>query len=379
VANTGYILPQSVVTSAESPWLDDDWVNPTNVTARDGTLAEITDNSYDNGDQSYVLKAYNFNFSTIPTGSTITGVMCRIRARDSVNADIDLVQLLDISRAKVGTNMAATPVAVTTTLADYEFGASNNLWGNSLTESWVKDADFGVAFGMINRSNNADVFCDSIELDVYYTTPAQNLTLTCEVTNYTVTGQNITLTVTKNYVLSCEVTNYAITPQDVTFTKALTLTCELTEYTITGQDVALTVAKNYTLSCELTEYTVTGQDIAFELIRNYILSCVLTEYTVTGQEVTLTYAQEVTLLNAVKSLKYSLDGSPWARLSTKATVNPDTLEYSLDGSPWWGVKPSSLTWTMKSIKYYTGSSWAAKPLKKYVVDTWVEYELKVYM
>jgi len=379
MANTGYILPQSASSTSETGWADAGgaWINPENIY---GTgEASITDNAFDNLDASHVLRGYNFNLAAIPTGSTINGVVCRVMARaTNPTTAIGLAQLLNTSNARVGTNLAATPITITGTLTPTEhlIGASNNNWGNSLTESWIKNSNFGVGIGVINGANNADVFIDSIELDVYYTAPAQNLTLTCEVTNYTVTGQNVTLTATKNYILSCEVTNYAITPQDVLFTKALTLTCEVTNYTLTGQDATLIAAKNYTLSCELTEYTVTGQDIAFELLRNYILSCQLTEYTITGQDVTLTYAQEVTLLNAIKSLRYSLDGSPWARLATKAGLGVNTLQYSLDGSPWWGVEPSASTWTTYVLKYYTGGTWTTKPLKWHNGSIWVEKDLK---
>ena len=149
--NTGFILPQSVETAAESPWLDNDWVDPANVFG--AGEASITDNTFDNGDQSYVLKTYNFDLSSIPAGATIDGVVVRINARCSVNADIDLVQLLNTSRAKVGDNKAATPQNVVQTAADYDFGGSTDKWNNALTDTWVKNSNFGVAVGMMNLSN----------------------------------------------------------------------------------------------------------------------------------------------------------------------------------------------------------------------------------
>ena len=39
----------------------------------------------------------------------------------------------------------------------------------------------------------------------------------------------------------------------------------------------------------------------------------------------------------LESLQFSLDGSPWCRVTASNAINPDTLEYSLDGSPWWGM------------------------------------------
>ena len=49
------------------------------------------------------------------------------------------------------------------------FGAADNLWGNALTETWVKDADFGVAIGVLSANNNSDVFIDYVLLTVHYT------------------------------------------------------------------------------------------------------------------------------------------------------------------------------------------------------------------
>ena len=48
-------------------------------------------------------------------------------------------------------------------------GGSTETWGNSLTDTWVNDADFGVAIGVLQDSNNQDVYLDYIAVDVYYT------------------------------------------------------------------------------------------------------------------------------------------------------------------------------------------------------------------
>jgi len=163
--------PASATTVSESPWSDNDWVNPTDVYSDDGNAANITSSQYDSPDQSYVLKAYNFDFSSIPSGATIVGVICRINGWCAAGTGtLDLCQLLDTSLAKVGTNLASTPVALTsddTTIIVR--GASNNLWGNSLTEAWVKNSNFGVALGMAATSANADVYIDYVTLEVFYT------------------------------------------------------------------------------------------------------------------------------------------------------------------------------------------------------------------
>lgn len=426
MANTGYILPQSAESASETPYNNADgaWATPQNIYGA-GT-ANITSNSWDSGELSHVLKAYNFNLTSIPANSVINGVICRVVCSCTASAtmNITLAQLLSTARATGGTNMASTPIAITPQAgATLSIGANNNNWGNSLTLAWLQDADFGVALGVTSGTNNADVYIDSVEIDVYYT-PPNATTLTCDVTAYTVSGQdvalvktlNLTASVTaydvtgqdiattngKGYVLTCEVNAYAVTGQDITttanynytltavvtdftvigqdiaFVKALTLTADVTNYTVTGQDITTTVNYNYTLSAVLTEYTVTGQDVTLTPNYNYTLSATLTEYTVTGQDITLIYAEPLTLFSSIKSLQYSLDGSPWARIGISSTMDLDSLQYSLDGSPWWGIKPvATEAWTTKSLKWHNGSIWVAKPLKTYVVDTWVTKSLKV--
>ena len=66
MATTGEKYPTAAVTAAESPWLDNDWNTPGNVYADDGATANVIAASYDSPDQTYVLKASGFDFSSIP-------------------------------------------------------------------------------------------------------------------------------------------------------------------------------------------------------------------------------------------------------------------------------------------------------------------------
>lgn len=173
MATTGPKFPQSAESVAESPWLDNDWTGQTNILADDGATAIVNAASFDSPDQTFVLKAYNFDFSSIPDGSTIDGVICVVNNYVSAgSASIDLLQLLNTSRAKVGTNQCATPVALTSSTTNLVTkGSSTDLWGNALTSAWVKNANFGVAIGNAATSTNADVEVDYVTLEVYYTPP----------------------------------------------------------------------------------------------------------------------------------------------------------------------------------------------------------------
>jgi hypothetical protein len=168
MADTGVKVPTGATTTPEDPWLDEPWVSPENIYG--AGEASVTAITFDNGDQTGILKAYGFDFTAIPDGATIDGVYVTINARSdhATAVKFDLVQLLDTSRAKVGTNLAATPVVIVIAAADYNFGAADNLWGNALDSAWVKDPDFGVAIGVLASTNNSQVWIDSVVMTVYY-------------------------------------------------------------------------------------------------------------------------------------------------------------------------------------------------------------------
>ncbi len=176
-ATTGAKYPTLGESVAEDPWLDANcgWVTSTNIYADDGSTAYVHHASFDAGDQSYVLKATGFDFSVIPDGSTINGVTVRVNAyyiSGEGAGSMDLCQLLNTSKAKVGTNNCLTPVALTTTTTTIiTKGSASDLWGNALTAAWVKSANFGVAIGMISTAPNTDADVDYVTIEIDYTPP----------------------------------------------------------------------------------------------------------------------------------------------------------------------------------------------------------------
>ena len=170
---TGAVYPTLGETVSEAPWSDNTWTTPTNIYADDAATADVTAATFDSPDQTYVLKATGFDFSAIPDGSTINGIIARVNAWYANGAgSMDLCQLLDTSKAKVGTNNCSTAVALTTTdTTIITKGSASDLWGNALTAAWVKNANFGIAIGMTATAANADVFVDYVTLEIDYTPP----------------------------------------------------------------------------------------------------------------------------------------------------------------------------------------------------------------
>ena len=181
---TGQTYPTLGETVSENPWSDNSWATPTSIYSDDAATANVTPASFDANDQTYVLKATGFDFSAIPDNSTINGITVRLNAwyrTGEGSGSVDLCQLLDISKAKVGTNNCSTAVALTTTdTTIITKGSASDLWGNALTAAWVKNANFGVAIGILATAKNADVDVDYITIEIDYTPPAETVSCSTE-------------------------------------------------------------------------------------------------------------------------------------------------------------------------------------------------------
>ena len=181
---TGQVYPTLGESVNEAPWSDDAWVTPTNIYSDDAATANVVAPTFDTDDQTYVLKATGFDFSAIPDNSTINGVTVRLNAwyRSGVGSgSVDLCQLLDTSKAKVGTNNCSTAVALTTDdTTIITKGSASDLWGNALDAAWVKNANFGVAIGILATAKNADVYVDYVTIEIDYTPPSETVSCSTE-------------------------------------------------------------------------------------------------------------------------------------------------------------------------------------------------------
>lgn len=174
-STTGEKFPTLGEAVAEGAWADDIWVTPTNIYSDNAATANITATTFDSGDQSYVLKATGFDFSSIPDNATILGVTVRVNAwyrSGQGTGSIDLVQLLDTAKAKGGTNKAGPTVLTTVNSTVITYGSGTDLWGLALTPAWVKSSNFGVALGVLSTAANTDVDVDYITIEISYSVPA---------------------------------------------------------------------------------------------------------------------------------------------------------------------------------------------------------------
>jgi len=145
------------------------WANPGNITTNDGTYATTSFSGEVGGSISRYLRATNFGFS-VPTGSTIDGILVEIEAKTSSSTrtwgNVRIVKGAVIS----STTKAGASGAVTTTDTFSSIptsGASTDKWGETWTAADINSSDFGVVASMSSRGLTVSV--DTIRITVYYT------------------------------------------------------------------------------------------------------------------------------------------------------------------------------------------------------------------
>lgn len=175
MADTGAKLPGSVNAEvsddnsrdwgggpASGPW--------SNVQADDGTLAA---HFIEPGNQTDTASAYNFDFSAIPDGATIDGIVVVCEGCETTNGR-DCSWNLAILTTDGGSTTTGSNNATTTIFAggsvNITHGGPSDTWGASLTSAIVKNSGFGVNLrGQSDDGANVQLKLDSVQMTVYYT------------------------------------------------------------------------------------------------------------------------------------------------------------------------------------------------------------------
>lgn len=140
------------------------WTTPGNVTSDDA--ADATCNT---ANSSNYLVARDFNFTGIPVGATITGVTVRVEASEHTTGNENLnAQLQDDTGTLIGSSKSQAISG--TTKAVYTYGASNDLWGATITRATVTNANFGVRLWFTTAH---DVRIDFVTVAVEYAVGGQ--------------------------------------------------------------------------------------------------------------------------------------------------------------------------------------------------------------
>lgn len=149
------------------------WTNPGNILASDNSYA--TRLFPGNGATTHYLKATNFGFA-IPAGATIDGIVLEIERKCVVNSALNNAKDAIVKLVKGGTvsgnDKADTSTRWPTSDTYATYGASNDLWGLSLTDSDVNSSTFGaVLSALFTRTGkiNPDISVDHFRITVHYT------------------------------------------------------------------------------------------------------------------------------------------------------------------------------------------------------------------
>lgn len=137
----------------------DNWVNPTNIFADDGSISSVV-----TGSQSHYLIASGFGFS-VPAGSIILGVTVKIEGYTDFSTPQLRTNLQDNNGSLTGSAKFAS-MSGGAVYTVYTYGSTSDLWGASLTPAIVNDADFGVRIWVESIS---DVRVDYVTIAVEYT------------------------------------------------------------------------------------------------------------------------------------------------------------------------------------------------------------------
>jgi len=169
MASQGPLFPGTVTTASTGSESANDWLTPSNISADDGSEAQITAATYDSPDISFRLIGSNFGF-TIPAGATIDGITVEIDRRSIIaSSGVDFrVQLGFVSTGPNGNNKAtATVWPTTSTIATY--GGAADTWGYPWTVTEINNTIFCVFLSVSANIANADIGVDFIRATVNYT------------------------------------------------------------------------------------------------------------------------------------------------------------------------------------------------------------------
>ncbi|MCP4997178.1 MAG: hypothetical protein GY933_00165 [Hyphomicrobiales bacterium] len=149
-----------------------EWDDPGNITADDASEAWLDGPAKDA--QSEYIKGSNFGLS-VPTGATIDGIETRAQLHDANGvAPVAYITHAQVEHPSTGfgDDQEAGTTALTGTAADYDYGGSSELHGETWTAANVNDSSFAVAYS-INVGNGGvfagEPLCDAIWVKVHYT------------------------------------------------------------------------------------------------------------------------------------------------------------------------------------------------------------------
>jgi len=331
-----------------------------------GALASFT---YGDVEQFDSILCEGFNFA-IPTNATITGIEVRIKRTASQNSDNGVsqaryitdynIQLVKANTAQ-GSNKADTVTRWDNTqFITKTYGSNNDLWGLSLTPSDINASNFGVIAqfqGEDSSGGTTSINIDFISIEVYYTVPNSQKTLTYRVDASKAITKSLKYTVKTTPASKTKSLRYAIAVSHP-LTKSLkyvakspTQILKALKYTIPTTPAGKTKSLRYGIRTTSSF----NKQLKYSINQNAIDSIVLRwkaftttpftrslKYTVKKAAPALTKSLKYTVINfsnvITKSLKYNLPSPTLVQKTITYKVKPSrkltsSLKYTIVWTP----------------------------------------------
>ena len=159
ILDTGWVIAGAGSNDASYGTIS--WNNPGNITANDGLSSVISSS----GGTTNYIKSSSHGFS-IPSGATVLGIETRIEAGSNLGSStFDRVRL--VKAGTVGTTDRSSGATIPSgTSANYDFGGSSDLWGDTWSPSDINASGFGSVFAF---SASGFTRADAVWIRVYYT------------------------------------------------------------------------------------------------------------------------------------------------------------------------------------------------------------------
>ena len=111
----------------------------------------------------------NFDFSSIPAGSTIDGIVVNIERQCNAGSAIDYrMQVINATFVIIGDDKKDVVNTWPSSWGVRTYGSSTDTWNALPTVNEVKDPDWGIVFSVNARSDNTDIHVDYLTATLFY-------------------------------------------------------------------------------------------------------------------------------------------------------------------------------------------------------------------
>lgn len=151
------------------------WDSLSNISVN-GSYVNATNTEAADDQQTYVLRATNFNFN-LPPGASIEGFKFTVRLKycHEFTTDGTILAILPIKSGSyvLAGNAADGSLADTCAFVEREWGGATDLWDTTWTEADIESSNFGI--GMKFRLDDEDyIDVDYVTCTVYFSTATQH-------------------------------------------------------------------------------------------------------------------------------------------------------------------------------------------------------------